>query len=181
MLHLVRIYQKNVVQCHSWTETWKIKSNGTSLYSEVLQYGFLFTLTLLYPREYWMKYRGPDFLAVVWFGSSPPPPLPSVSSTGGTQEDWERETTCWRQREEGGKIKQPQESLALYKWFNTLCCAYTHTCYLYSTVYVQRSDTFNIMMLIELCSVCWYPAVVSAAETARFLKKYPCFFLLFPR
>ncbi len=31
---------------------------------------------------------------------APPPPLPSVSSTGDTQEDWERETTCWREREE---------------------------------------------------------------------------------
>ncbi len=29
------------------------------------------------PRDYWMMYRGPDLLAVVWFGSSPPPhPLP---------------------------------------------------------------------------------------------------------
>jgi hypothetical protein len=47
-------------------------------------------------REYWMTYRGPDFLAVAWFGSSATPP--SVSSTGNTQEDWERETTCWRER-----------------------------------------------------------------------------------
>ncbi len=51
-------------------------------------------------REYWMIYRGPGFLAVVWFGSSSTPshqshPLPSVSSTGNTQEDWEREATCW--------------------------------------------------------------------------------------
>jgi hypothetical protein len=31
-------------------------------------------------REYWMIYRRPGFLAVVWFGSSPTPffPLPSV-------------------------------------------------------------------------------------------------------
>jgi hypothetical protein len=43
------------------------------------------------------KCRGPGFLAVVWFGSSPngpPPPFPSASSTGDTQEDRERETTC---------------------------------------------------------------------------------------
>jgi len=25
-------------------------------------------------REFWIIYRGPGFLAVVWFGSSPPPP-----------------------------------------------------------------------------------------------------------
>ncbi len=30
---------------------------------------------------------------------SPPPPLPTVYSTGDTQEDWERETTCWRVKE----------------------------------------------------------------------------------
>ncbi len=53
-------------------------------------------------------YRGQGFLAVVWFGSflahSLPPP-PEVSSTGDTQEDWERETTCWRDRGEGGGRK----------------------------------------------------------------------------
>ncbi len=33
----------------------------------------------------------------------PPPSLPSVRWTGNTQEDWERETTCWRKkRGEGG-------------------------------------------------------------------------------
>ncbi len=33
------------------------------------------------PREYWMIYEGPGFLAVAWFGSSPTPfpPLPSAS------------------------------------------------------------------------------------------------------
>ncbi len=30
-----------------------------------------------------------------------PPPM-SVSSTGDTQEDWERETSCWRKRGKGG-------------------------------------------------------------------------------
>jgi hypothetical protein len=35
--------------------------------------------------------RGPSFLAVVWFGSSPTPSPtpPSGSSTGDTQENWE--------------------------------------------------------------------------------------------
>ncbi len=51
-----------------------------------------------------MIFRGPNFLAVVWFGSTTtlPPILHSVSSTGDTQEDWERETSCWRERWEGG-------------------------------------------------------------------------------
>jgi hypothetical protein len=43
-----------------------------------------------------MIYRGQGFLAVVLFGSSPipSPPSPVSSSTGDTQEDQERETTC---------------------------------------------------------------------------------------
>ncbi len=38
-------------------------------------------LYMMYDREYWMIYRWPGFLAVVWFGSSPTPfsPLPSES------------------------------------------------------------------------------------------------------
>jgi hypothetical protein len=32
------------------------------------------------PREYWMIRRGPGFLAVVWFGSSPTPLYPPLSS-----------------------------------------------------------------------------------------------------
>ncbi len=46
-------------------------------------------------KENWMINRGPNFLAVVWFGSTPdssPTPLralPSVSWTGDIQKDWE--------------------------------------------------------------------------------------------
>ncbi len=40
-----------------------------------------------------MIHRGPGFLAV--------PPLPSVSSTGDTQEDWEKEASCWGSYEWG--------------------------------------------------------------------------------
>ncbi len=48
----------------------------------------------------------------------PPPPLfpPSVSSTGDTLEDWERETTWWGDRGEGGGEK----ACVIYKSFNTL-------------------------------------------------------------
>jgi hypothetical protein len=57
--------------------------------------------------------------------SSTPFPLPSVSSTGDTQEDWERETTCWRDEGELGwarsRIIRLRESLLLYKSFNILC------------------------------------------------------------
>ncbi len=55
----------------------------------------------------------------------PPPPtlLPSVSSTGDTREDWERETSCWLQRGRGTnhyKIIRRRESLDLHNSFNTL-------------------------------------------------------------
>ncbi len=47
-------------------------------------------------REFWIICRGPGFLVVVWFGSTfdPSPILPSVSWTGDTQENWEREMKC---------------------------------------------------------------------------------------
>jgi hypothetical protein len=40
----------------------------------------LLTPFISLPREYWMIYRGPGFLAVVWFGSSPPLPTSPVSN-----------------------------------------------------------------------------------------------------
>ncbi len=46
------------------------------------------------------------------------PSLPSVSSTGDTQEDWERETTCSRERGRGltwSQIIRPRESQVIYK------------------------------------------------------------------
>jgi hypothetical protein len=79
----------------------------------------------LYGREYWMIYRGPGFLGVVWFGSSPTPYLPFQLAEGrpGTKkEDWERETTCWREMERSRRIIRQRESMALCKSFNTLCC-----------------------------------------------------------
>ncbi len=69
-------------------------------------------------REYWMIYRGLGFVAVVWFGSSPPssPPLPSVSSTGRTTDGGVGEA---RSR----IIKAARKPLVLYKLFHTLCAA----------------------------------------------------------
>ncbi len=55
-------------------------------------------------RECWMIYRGTALLEVLWFGSSATPshpPRPSLYSTGEAQEDWEKETTCWREGGEG--------------------------------------------------------------------------------
>ncbi len=64
-------------------------------------------------REYCMIYRGPDFLTVVRFGSSPPSPLLSLRSTGDTG-SWERKKTCQRERGWGrSQTIRPQEA-----WFS---------------------------------------------------------------
>ncbi len=96
-------------------------SNSLPILSVVVGVGL--TVSLGRSRDCWMIYRGPCFLAVVWFGSSPPPPpsppLPSGSSTGDTQEDWERgvgvegEWVGWGR----SQIIRPQESVVLYKSF----------------------------------------------------------------
>ncbi len=56
--------------------------------------------------------KGPGFLAFVWFSSSAPPPFPSVSLIGDTQE-----TTYWQERGEGAKSYDDEKA-----WFsvNTL-------------------------------------------------------------
>ncbi len=76
------------------------------------------------PKEYRMIYKGPDFLAVVRFGSKPTPSYPVPHRTI----DLERETTRWRERkgegvgEEPNHTEWPQEILILYNnLFNTLC------------------------------------------------------------
>jgi hypothetical protein len=80
--------------------------------------------------------RGKGFLVVLIFGSSPTlslPHLPSVSLTGDTKEDWERETAWWREKVNGqemgyrSRIIQLQESLILYKSLNTLCSTHCTT------------------------------------------------------
>jgi hypothetical protein len=82
---------------------------------------------LLHFTEYWMIYRGPGFLAVVWLGSlpNPPPPLPSVSATGDTRSLRKREYLPTG--EGGGGVGRGAESWdskktrSLFKSFNTLC------------------------------------------------------------
>ncbi len=69
------------------------------------------TRGLLVGREYWVIWRGPGFLAVVWF--APPPPLSrqqvvSLSSS-----------SCWREGGGGGWGRS--QSLVFYESFNTLC------------------------------------------------------------
>jgi hypothetical protein len=88
-------------------------------------------------REYWLKYRGPRFLAGVWFGSSPPffPALPSVSSTmRQLTRRLGRESAFWLERGGGrSQIKRRRKGVVFYKSFNTLWrtisiknCRHTH-------------------------------------------------------
>ncbi len=75
-------------------------------------------------------YRAPGFLAVVWFGSSPTPSSSPVSKLNwrhrGRLKKWANLLTGeeWKGvGEESIHNARPQESLALYKLFNTLCCS----------------------------------------------------------
>ncbi len=89
---------------HSLFLFWK-KNNIIFLFLDIFEkLSFSSSLLSDETREYWMIYKGLCLLAIVWFGSPPHPltPLPVVSLTGDTQEDCERETTCWRTREGGG-------------------------------------------------------------------------------
>jgi hypothetical protein len=79
-------------------------------------------------KGYCIIYRGPGFLVVVWFGSTPapflPPPTPFPSATCLScsvflfvigRAYWGRGGWAW------SRMMQPQEFLALYKSFNALC------------------------------------------------------------
>ncbi len=76
-------------------------------------------------REHWMIYRGPGFLAVVWFGSLPnPSPLSNLSLFLSIPACRAGRAYCW---EKGGrkgwrrsKIIRLCESLVLYKSSSTL-------------------------------------------------------------
>jgi hypothetical protein len=82
------IYEDNLI--FLFIGEWKNKSKGNAL---------LFALSR---SEYRTIYRGSGFLAVVCCGSTPTlPSLLPESSTGETQEDWERVAICWREMGEG--------------------------------------------------------------------------------
>ncbi len=77
----------------------------------------------------------------------------SVSSTGDTQEDWERENTCWRER--GLEIREEPNhtmarSLVLYKSSNNICglcmCTWTQRklsrhCLLFTPTFKRPPET----------------------------------------
>ncbi len=78
-------------------------------------------------QRVWMIYRGPGFLPVVWFCSSLTlsPPLPSVRSSGDTQEELRKRDNLLMGEEGRGwarsRIIRLKEILVIYKSFKTLC------------------------------------------------------------
>jgi len=68
-------------------------------------------------REYWLIYRGPGFLAVVCFGSSPPPLPPSCQQLVSLSQSSEISAGRGWAR---SQIIPGRESLILCKSFNTL-------------------------------------------------------------
>ncbi len=95
-------------------------------------------------REHWTIYRGPGFLAVVWFGSTATPSLPS-SLVRKLDRRHTKKTEKLRQLADrrGGKgwawsrIIRSKESLALYKSFNILCLG-QRECILYERWRTRR-------------------------------------------
>ncbi len=78
-------------------------------------------------REYWMIYRGPGFLSIVWFCSShvPPPSPASKLSLFLRLPGCCRSSLLTGEGGTGGPVKSQiirrRECLVLYKSFNTLC------------------------------------------------------------
>ncbi len=128
----------------------------TGQMSSTLNYfAFFTTLPILYPREYWMIYRGPGFFAVVLSWLYAPPPLPpSVSSTGDTQEDWERETSCWRERnsEYGGR---ELTASAIDAWYSVNHSIFSALLSLYFI--------FRLLILRFPIFLCFFPRYLGAS------------------
>jgi hypothetical protein len=76
-------------------------------------------------KEDWMIYRGPSFLSVLCFGSTPapsPPPLPTANCVSFSVFLCVAGPAYWPARggRVGSRIIRMQESFVLYKLFNTL-------------------------------------------------------------
>jgi hypothetical protein len=76
------------------------------------------------PREFWMIYRGPGFLAVVWFGYShisfSPSPARKLSLFPESSCVSLDEVTDGRGGGQEAESYEPRKSLVFYKPFNTL-------------------------------------------------------------
>ncbi len=115
-------------------------------------------------REYRMIYRWPVFLVVVWLDSSPTPlpPLPSVSSTSDTQEDWKRETTSWHERggEGYGRGAKSYDRKIAWSVINHSILSACKACvyFIHSTSPVIVN--FSLSIIPELIVACWQSIIV---------------------
>jgi len=111
----------------------------------------LFPNTPRISREYWMIYRGPGFLVVVWFSStpilSPNPGTPSGCWTGGTQ--WHRKILL-RQLADGRGCVWGAESCDGEKAWSSISHIIL-SAYLSSTTAEKRwESTIDRMILISI-------------------------------
>ncbi len=121
-----------------------------------------------------MIYWGPSFLAVVWFGPSPTPsPVNEFDQRHNwTKEDWERETTCWREKKgsrgwERSRIIRPQESLFFFKSFkkNSLVAAVERwggggSGYIFTAVFLKvQSSIYTTYWAVQALAFSIYFAV----------------------
>ncbi len=94
--------------------------------------------------------RGPGFLAVLRLGSTPLPHLPSVSWSGDKQKELRKRGKLLTG--EGGagwawsRIIRPQESMALYKSFNSLRSMYC--------IIIYRDSTLSLPALYSVQYMC---------------------------
>jgi hypothetical protein len=69
-----------------------------------IQLVYIIVMTIYWGREYWMVYRGPVFLAVVWFGSSHTSPHAApLSRPGDKQKTRKRDYSLTGKGERGGR------------------------------------------------------------------------------
>ncbi len=88
--------------------------------------------SLLQLREYWMIYRGPGLLDVVWFGSSP-----ILDDMKGGRKGLGG----------GAKSYDPKEILVLYKSFNILCSS---CFYAFPPIFLMGGQKIRLTMHIRI-------------------------------
>ncbi len=118
--------QSPVPFCIYWgASNWKCKySNNISfMYTKRLSLLFIALLCGHTDREDWTIYRGPSILAVVW-DRLHAHPLPPVSWTGDTNEDWKRDNLLTGKGGGGRAWSRIIQSLVVYKSANPLCTVY---------------------------------------------------------
>ncbi len=101
-------------------------------------------------REFWFIYRGPDFLAVIWFGTLPNPFLLSrqqVVSLSVFGRAYCRERGRGSARSKKIRLRQ---SLALYKSFNTLWCVLSSDKYEISLFFNEFAHLFCSWLHVRL-------------------------------